>query len=209
MFWGCTQAEKQNIVVQENLKLQIYNDLLIEVVENYMYLLYLGEDSDNILFKTKDSSMKEKKRIKSHNKLFNEKERQKTVYLCDNPIKTAFMNTSLIDSNFFNIPSMRNLKVFSKVIYDSLNSEQTSLKAKDFKSETFLVKSILDYSDKDSKSQIGIVKFSKIFYYKNKNEAIVYCQFSCGGLCGKGLILKIRKQGYHWKVIENYTTWVS
>ena len=51
--------------------------------------------------------------------------------------------------------------------------------------------------------------FSQAGFNFAKTEAIIYGEVWCGGLCGGGEYLLLRKVDGHWKVVARHDTWVS
>lgn len=72
----------------------------------------------------------------------------------------------------------------------------------------------IDYiSNKDkypsSIVKIGSVKMSNLVFNNNLTMACIYSEIVCGGECGGGSILFLRKVNGHWKIEEQKELWVS
>ena len=55
----------------------------------------------------------------------------------------------------------------------------------------------------------GLFQLSEIVFDKEHREAVVSYSFVCGGLCGTGNTLLLRKVGPRWKVAKRCGGWVS
>ncbi len=55
----------------------------------------------------------------------------------------------------------------------------------------------------------GFASLSAIGYGNAGSEAIVYVQHSCGGLCGNGSMVRLKRQGDRWRVVSIQELWVS
>jgi hypothetical protein len=207
---GCKENSKKNVIEHQNQELQMYNDVLIELVEEYYYLRYLGEEGNKLAISISDTTQKKKRVTYLHNKLFNDSTKYKTIYLYDTLINVSFSDSYFVSGSNKDVDSMiSNFGVDIKSVLDSLNNAETRVKANRFKSSTFRIKSITELRNNDFDGEIGAVNLSKVFLNKKKDEGVLSCQFHCGGLCGKGYVLKIKKFGNHWKIIDRKMTWIS
>jgi len=57
--------------------------------------------------------------------------------------------------------------------------------------------------------ETGVFSLSEIGFDKEHRYAVVAYSFVCGGLCGSGNTLILRKAGKKWKVIKRCGGWVS
>ena len=195
--------------------MSIYNDVLIELVEEHFYYRYLGKEGEEIMSKhyaeSIDSLQEAKQIIYAHNKLFGNSTLFQSIYLRDENVSDSAISNNFSYYNSGISKSLDKMIVSissnKKSILDSISLPQFKYKAKDFHACTFKIKSVFDKSIKKINSEIGLISFSKIFI--NKNEAILRCDFNCGGLCGKGYILKVKNIDNHWKIIEWYKIWIS
>ncbi len=55
----------------------------------------------------------------------------------------------------------------------------------------------------------GVIHISRIYFNKNKNIGIFYYSFSCGGECGHGDIVCIRKDNDKWVIDKIIRLWIS
>jgi hypothetical protein len=55
----------------------------------------------------------------------------------------------------------------------------------------------------------GYWEFSRPGYNTTHNEAIVYLANHCGGLCGTGNLVFLRKENGQWKVVRGRMLWIS
>jgi hypothetical protein len=56
---------------------------------------------------------------------------------------------------------------------------------------------------------IGYLSMSKIGFNKIENQALVYTEFWCGGLCGEGAYWLLLKSNNKWVLEQKITTWLS
>lgn len=66
----------------------------------------------------------------------------------------------------------------------------------------------LDQSLKSAFST-GLFTLSEVAFDKEHHRAAVSYSFVCGGLCGHGNTLLLRKVGHNWKVLKRCGGWVS
>jgi hypothetical protein len=205
---SCKENTKENVVEHSNQELQMYNDVLIELVEQYYYLRYLGNDGNKLAISIIDTAQKNIQIKYLHNKLFNDSTKFKTIFLYDTLMKVSFNNSYFVSGSNQDVSSMiSNFGIDTKNILDSLNKAQTRFKANKFKSSTFKIKSVVQLRNSDI--EIGVLNLSKVFLNNKRDEGVLACQFYCGGLCGKGYVLKIKKFGNHWKIVDKKMTWIS
>jgi hypothetical protein len=55
----------------------------------------------------------------------------------------------------------------------------------------------------------GVIQLSRIGFNSIKDEALVYLEAWCGGLCGGGDLFLLRKKGDSWSIIGRVNLWVS
>jgi hypothetical protein len=213
LFNSCKEQYKRCDIKSSDSGLQLYNDILIELTEQHFYLRYLGQEGEKIMKIYRDGKMDslqlEKMKIKAHNKIFDNSLQFKTVYLLDTITDNRAFNYFKMDK-YDDLGKLADeFSMKKKKIISFINTIQVNYKADRFKSCTFNVKSIVNYNVKTIDKEIGIVSFSKIALNRKGNEGLICCNFNCGGLCGRGFILRIRKIDNHWIIISHNTTWIS
>ena len=82
-----------------------------------------------------------------------------------------------------------------------------------------LVKRAIDDHEKVTDKQLdetikrafetGLFSLSEIAFDKEHRYAVVAYSFVCGGLCGNGETLVLRRTGQAWKIVKHCSTWVS
>jgi hypothetical protein len=82
-----------------------------------------------------------------------------------------------------------------------------------------LIKGAIDQGDKISEKQLdsavkkafegGFFTLSEIVFDKEHLNAMVAYSFVCGGLCGSGNTLALRKFGKQWRIVRTCSSWVS
>ena len=200
-----------------NEQVKIYNDILTELVEHHFYNRYLGKDEEEIFneftSENPDTAKITKREIQLQNKLFNDKARFCNIYL-DTIYKPYFRQWSYYqnDTSHYAREIKDLILTFStdgQSAIDSLNNIKLGLEPKDFQLCTSKVLSIRDLPKQKEKCFIGIVSFSKIVLNKTKTKGLLYCNFECGGFCGKGNLLIIEKIKNRWTITEAKMTWIS
>lgn len=51
--------------------------------------------------------------------------------------------------------------------------------------------------------------FTSLPAYFDNGTALVFLGFYCGGLCGEGNFMLLRREGAEWKVVKTAITWIS
>jgi hypothetical protein len=104
--------------------------------------------------------------------------------------------------------------------YKHKNKEQSSLKDS-FKlkikhvliSEEEIKQTIKDAGWKDFYEKYpesgGLISFSRVGFDSRMTQALVYFEHWCGGLCGSGNYILLRKEGESWKVVSVSRAWDS
>ena len=55
----------------------------------------------------------------------------------------------------------------------------------------------------------GFISFSRVGFNREMNEALVYFEHWCGGLCGSGIYLQLKKEDEGWRVFKVERAWIS
>ena len=198
-------------------QVKIYNNILNDLVEHHFYNIYLGVDEENIFKQyasdNPDTAKIRRNVIQLQNKLFNDTVRFCNIYI-DTIFSANFNKWSYYQSNTgrFQKEIKNIISTFSpngQLVIDSLNSMQSRLSPNDFQLCTSKVLSVTELNDQKNECKIGIISFSKIFFDKRKNNGLLYYNFRCGGNCGKGELLIIKKIDDRWTIIETIMTWIS
>lgn len=56
---------------------------------------------------------------------------------------------------------------------------------------------------------VGLLAFSKIYFDSNKENGILKVRYLCGGKCGLGYLVYLKKINGKWKVKKTVQTWIS
>jgi hypothetical protein len=54
-----------------------------------------------------------------------------------------------------------------------------------------------------------LVRLSAISFSGDRREALVYAGYTCGGLCGEGVIIRVVRVADGWRVARSMMVWVS
>lgn len=64
--------------------------------------------------------------------------------------------------------------------------------------------------DKLSREDVdGVISISDLAFNKQRNRAVIYVAFICGGECGYGQLYFLSKEDQNWKVVGNKGFWIS
>ncbi|HEY0763366.1 MAG TPA: hypothetical protein VGD61_13435 [Pyrinomonadaceae bacterium] len=55
----------------------------------------------------------------------------------------------------------------------------------------------------------GLIVLSRVGFSRAMNQALVYIQHGCGGLCGTGHYVLLEKSGDRWQVVKRNMVWIS
>ncbi len=50
---------------------------------------------------------------------------------------------------------------------------------------------------------------SRVAFTRSQDQALVYVEYTCGGLCGAGEWIWLQKSALSWRILRRYETWVS
>lgn len=217
LFVSCKEEHKHINFQQSSNEIALYSDVLIDLVENYYYNRYLGKRGEilmNEFYKDMNDTIKlNKNKIKIHNAILGDSLQFETIYLKDTIIgesyhRSNFSNYKFEENDFLGrILKQSNIKKFALI--GEINQTQLNFKAILFHANTFKIKSIIELGIKKPATSIGVISFSKIYFFNKDNEGILSCDFNCGGKCGMGYIIHVKKINNHWKIIEIDMTWIS
>lgn len=198
-------------------QVKLYSDILNELVEHHFYSRYLDRDMNQIFNEyssdNADTAKIRREEIQLQNKLFNDTSKFCNIYL-DTAYKPYFNQWTYYqnDTGRYAQKIKDLFLTFSQdgqLVIDSLNSMQLNLEPNDFKLCTSKMLSVRDIKTQKGKCEIGIVSFSKVFLDKTKNKGLLYCNFRCGTLCGKGELLLIEKINNQWTITDTIVTTIS
>lgn len=209
--------------------LQVYNDLLVELVEKHFYNLYLGEDQEALMqdwckIEDPDSTnlvVFEKRLIELQNKLFGDSARVKTIYLA-NQVSFASRFDELLPDKLSDLPVDSNgvsgfLRKYDADLKSAVQHWSKTMEkydANDFQACTFKADTLggaaswLELSTVKKQQAIGQVAFSDI-HWADKDKGLLYYEFHCGTKCGKGELLSFEKVNGRWRILEKYQLWIS
>ncbi len=222
-------AEYKNCAYQtSDTELQVYNDLLIELVEGWFYNLYLGERREELTKEVErnriaDSAQLkrfEQKAIELQHEQFGDTARFRIMYLAQKLIRkrevTEFLHnqyrtTVANKDNYF----LNNFSTDSAAVVATLSEPQQKYKPEDFHACTFKVISLgkaTSYQElglMQKQRAIGQISFSEIYWNKQQTRGVLYYEFYCGGLCGKGEFIEFEKVDGHWKIVGMHQLFIS
>jgi hypothetical protein len=207
-YCNCETADEQ---------LSAYNDVINELVERRFYNFYLGTDEERIfkmyVEKPADTNRFRAEIIRLQNEIYRDTSRFCTLYL-DTILRPGFeklkyyeTDTGEYSAQFLDIIStVSNNK---QAVIDSLNKRQTKYTVAHFSLCSSRIVEIGDVHKSSSKCIIGKVSLSKLIFNGEKNKGVLYYEFECDGLCGKGELLFIEKSNGRWHIYKSLRSWTS
>lgn len=179
-------------------QLQVYNDLLIELVEVQFHNLSFDESiTDTTSIKTI---------YLSHNSYHKQLFEEFRVGLWKAPTPTAGDGIR---------PLLAKYDLDSAAIFTDLSKAQQKYKAADFQACTFKVGSLGEaeiwykLEAKLKENLIGQVSFSEIYWNKQQDKGVLYYEFYCGTKCSKGELIGFEKVNGRWKISDSEQLWVA
>ncbi|TPE45352.1 hypothetical protein [Pontibacter mangrovi] len=211
-------------------QLQVYNDLLVELVENEFYYLYLGEkaealkdeldklnDPDSVAaFNASNPTLQKLKQ-----EVAKDTSGHKTIYISHkNHNKYVFEDfiAALWGRQGTDSPMRQMLRKYdadSSTVFLRLYDSQLKYSASDFQACTFKIGSlegaelIWDLEPEQQQDAIGQVSFSEIQWNKQQNKGVLYYEFICGTKCGKGELIEFENVNGRWTITERTMLWIS
>lgn len=55
----------------------------------------------------------------------------------------------------------------------------------------------------------SLMRFSRVSFTPDRRDAVVEFGMTCGGLCGSGSTVHLRKQGSGWSIVARCSDWIS
>lgn len=213
-------------------QLQVYNDLLIELVENKFYYLYLGEkaevlkdefdklnEADSVAIAAFNASNPTLQELKQE--VAKDTAGLKTIYISyKNHHKYLFdeFNAGLWKSQWADGPIRQMLRKYdaeSSTVFLALHDSQLKYSVSDFQACTFKVGSmgdtdmIYELEPKQQRDAIGQISFSDIHWNKQQDKGILYYEFYCGTKCGRGELIGFENVNGRWSITERTVLWIS
>ena len=97
-------------------------------------------------------------------------------------------------------------------------SNERKINFKKFKSQKFIFKKLSEIQDEDIEYEkwskkypkfAGAMSFSKISFDEKRENGKLTVSYSCGGKCGLGYSVYIKKEKENWKITKVEQTWIS
>lgn len=206
MVLSCNQSRKEPKVKEQATEIQvdslgIYNDVLNDLIENYLYNSYLGQKAQFLevdwFNKKIDSTMYLEKRNALKSKIVKSDSLKGTLYFDD-----AFSGGER-DIKFLKFPKEFDIDEVSLQIGKKNHLPVDSLTSNFVKLKKFSNKK----ADTLKTFEVGELSLSKFTLNKDKNRGMLYFAFVCGGKCGEGSMILIKKTNNRWQVEEKFTLW--
>ncbi len=120
--------------------------------------------------------------------------------------------------NAISIERLKSIYIENELFFsstDSLCLLEQKLNPKKLKIEKSLAKNINLTSNEEETNKRKANKYFSYFemtipiFSKDKNKAYLELNHYCGGLCGSGVSIMLRKIKGKWKIVDKQETWVS
>lgn len=208
-------AAGKSVSVEEPIDhtLQLYRDVLDQLVTKHFYKLYLGEQSVDYLdrkysYPIEDTAGYNSEVRRLQQQLETDSAQRKSLYL--NHI--LWMSPSIVyqkfgqDSLEFWSSLQQQVSSVSEDVHavaDSLNTPQVRYLAKDFNPTVFKL------SATSEDSEIGAVTFSKPFINKSGDRGVLYYEFYPREKGSKGEILILELLNNKWIIKNHLRLWIE
>jgi hypothetical protein len=214
-FYSCNKDFKRCDFKTTDTQLQVYNDVLTELIEHGFYDRYLGEEADRLAekydYNSPDTIKYKREIIALQNKIFNDTSAFHTLCLRNSLIHGPWSRADMLErkDTTQQWTEIRNFLLrFSpqwRLFADTLSSPQTKYLSGDF----HLCTSKLVPYDNFKECDIGVVGFSKILLNESNSKGLLYYEFSCWGNCGRGELIVIEKSHGRWRITGSSLLWIS
>ncbi|MFI1771848.1 hypothetical protein [Thalassobellus citreus] len=203
---SCNQKKKELKVKEQTTEKQVdtlgvYNDVLNDLIENYLYNNYLGEKAQLLVVDWFNKKIDETTYINKINVL-------KNKVITEDSLKGVLYIDGVFDGYTTNLESLNfveNNNFYLEEVVVQISKE--NLYAVDSLKSNFVKIKRFRNSDEKKEFEVGDISFSKIVFNKNKDSAILYFSFVCGGKCGEGSLVLIKIIDGKWKVEKKYSLW--
>lgn len=203
---SCKQSRKETKVQEHSIEtkvdsLRIYNNVLNDLVDNYLYNEYLGKKAQYLMVdvfnKKIDSTTYLEKLNALKSKIIKNDSLKGRLYFDD-----AF-NGYERDIKFLKFP-----KEFDKDEVSLQISKRNHLQIDSLKSKLVMLKKLSNKKVDTLKIfEVGELSLSKFILNKDKTRGMLYFSFVCGRKCGEGSLVLIKKEVGKWKVQDTYNLW--
>jgi hypothetical protein len=211
LFLSCKQEYKQCSFSAQDEQLLIYNQILNELVEQYFYLEYLGEEGHKVFEKYgyfKDSTEIVKELINLQNEVYQNPSKFCSIILDTGSFYNPFDNPTLFQESPEIAAVIRKISKADRSVVDSLSSLQTNYIPENFSLCTSKVISLEQEKEEKERCYIGKVKLSKLFLNVARDKGLVFYEILRGHY-GKAELLEIEKNNNKWKIIRSHLFWIS
>jgi hypothetical protein len=214
---SCINEYKYCTCKTKDEQLNAYNDVINELVERRFYNFYLGKDEERIfkayVEKPEDTASMRAEIVRLQNEIYRDTSRFCTLYL-DTILKPGFANFNYYetDTGKYNAQFVSILSSISdnkQAVIDTLNQRQTKYSPGDFSLCSSRIVAIENVDNGSSGCVIGKFSLSKLFLNKEKTRGVIYYEFKCGALCGKGELLFIENSNGRWHISKSLRSWIS
>ena len=197
-----------SLISTTDKQLNLYSDILGELVEKHFYSLYLGTEFEEIesqfeYDRDKPGYIREVQKLQIA--VASDTSRQRSICVGNgfSFVKLSQLSIENFNDSIDNPGDLRNIfKHISSdynAIYQSLITPQ-QLSADHFHPSSFKVN--------DRQCEIGMISFSKVFFNTQGDKGLLYYEFVCDEKCGKGEILMIERKAGHWTIQKNGRLWI-
>lgn len=200
---SCKSEYKQCDFENSDSETTIYNEVLIQIIENRLYDMYLGKSSAKLRDELYDNKITQEeydqKIIKLQNKLFGDSTRYRTIYLMDT-IRRERPNYFGMQNYFEDDTTISKIAPDRKVMLDSVNRIHQNYQIAKFHACTFKVKLLSELKGKST--DMGVIILSKLFLNKNKDEGLISFHYRADSHWGNECFFQLKKINNRWKIVH-------
>lgn len=130
-----------------------------------------------------------------------------SVYLAFNPVITASTDSLKKELELFTNSKITQLGFKGKLVLD-IDSIKLNQHFK-FKHHNLFSNQLEVWNKKYEFIFSGFFYISRIVFDDSRSFGALSVGYTCGGLCGQGYIIFIKKQGKNWRIDKIVDTWIS
>ena len=101
------------------------------------------------------------------------------------------------------------ITIVTQADFDAIRGERDSVLRTEQQPDLVRVDRYWEAFHRRYPNSFGVFSLSAVGYNARRDHAVVYVNHSCGGLCGNGWIVALRRTANGWRVVSIRETWVA
>jgi hypothetical protein len=207
---SCSPDKKVCEFTSDNEELEIYNNILTDLIENRMHGRYLGGKEEELREKyyydkdEVDTARIKLEFVKAHNEIFNNPSKFCTLYLDTVSRSEFFYDSGRFEKDLEFKTLISEYTNNPRAAVDSLNALQRRYSPDDFGLCTSKIEKIENLKN-DSSCSFGRLRLSKIVLNEAKDKGLLFYDWRCGGsigLCGHSGIIEFTRGMKKWEIVD-------